>query len=145
MNDSTTIKPGCEVCSALHLLLRRAGGMKHTLLALPAAAGICAVVLSTNAALILVALPAWSMLVNNNIALLLCVLLPSLVADHDHQHQAEAAAAATTTAPATAGPLHLQLLLLQLAHVLLLLQPALAATSSSISSYSFCSCCLPPG
>ena len=62
-NDSTTIKLGCEVCSALHLLLRRAGGMKHTLLALPAAAGICAVVLSTNAVLILVALPAWSMLV----------------------------------------------------------------------------------
>ena len=63
VNDSTTIKPGCEVCSALHLLLRRAGGMKHRLLALPAAAGICAVVLSTNAVLILVALPAWSMLV----------------------------------------------------------------------------------
>ena len=62
-NDSTTIKFGCEVCSALHLLLRRAGGMKHTLLALPAAAGICAVVLSTNAVLILVALPVWSMLV----------------------------------------------------------------------------------
>jgi hypothetical protein len=30
--------------------------MKHTLLALPAAAGVCAVVLSTNAVLILVAL-----------------------------------------------------------------------------------------
>lgn len=116
--------------------------MKHTLLALPAAAGICAVVLSTNAALILVALPAWSMLVNNNIALLLCVLLPSLVADHDHQHQAEAAAAATTTAAATAGPLHLQLLLLQLAHVLLLLQPALAAhlpaSAAAVSARAAC-------
>ena len=55
-NDSTTIKFGCEVCSALHLLLRRAGGMKHTLLALPAFSGICAVVLCTNAVLILVAL-----------------------------------------------------------------------------------------
>ena len=61
---------------------------------------------------------------NDNIALLLCVSRPSLVADHDNQHRAEAATAATTTAPATAGPLHLQLLLLQLAHVLLLLQPA---------------------
>ena len=81
---------------------------------------------------------------NNNITLLLCVLLPSPVADHDHQHRAEASAAAATTAAATAGPLHLQVLLLQLAHVLLLLQPALGlaahlpASAATVSARAAC-------
>ena len=53
---STTNKPACEVSSAMHLLLRRAGGTEHALLALLAAPSIFAVLLSTKAAHSFVAL-----------------------------------------------------------------------------------------
>ena len=113
----------------MQLLLRRAGGTEHVLLALLAAPSIFAVVLSTNAAHSFVALARSCSCAHIIIlTVLFRVLLPSLVADHRRQHQAVAAAATAAERLVAAIPLRLQQLLLQLAHVLLLLQPALAAT-----------------
>ena len=102
----------------MHLLLRRAGGTEHALLALLAAPSIFAVVLSTNAAHGFVAL-ARSCSRAHILTVLFRVLLPSLVADHRGQHQAVAAATTTPERLVAAVPLRLQQLLLQLAHVLL--------------------------